>query len=296
MINPENAPADILVPGGKTFGRVRTIGKGRPIVLLHGWAANGEFFAGQTPLAGQGIELIIPDLPGHGPGAKPDSTLHLRDLADALAAFLHHARLIEPVLVGWSMGASVALDYLARENAAAIAGLVIVDMTPKVANDAAWRLGLANGQGAPEMIRAAEEMAKDWTSFAPRIAKALFARGAKADAATLAMATTAFSTRDPETMASLWRSLATADFRATLAGLRVPTLAILGARSRLYGPELAEWYRALATGMAAPLAVTRMADTGHSPHLEAPERFNAALLAFVERLSDKPAAYSDGSG
>lgn len=261
--------------------RVQVFGEaGRPVVFLHGWSAHGDFFTAQKPLAGQGLRLIIPDLPGHGPGATPDAGLTIADLSAALAEEIAARRLDRPVLVGWSMGASVALDYLAREDAMPVAGLVIVDMTPKVANDATWRLGLANGQGAAEMCRAADEMERHWPAFAPRIAKALFARGAVPDPAALDLANRAFSANDPATMAALWRSLAGTDFRALVPALPMPVLAMMGEASRLYAPETGGWYAAL----GGRVALARIAGAGHAPQIEQPERFNARLLAFLAAL------------
>lgn len=261
------------------FRRVQVFGAGRPVIFLHGWSAHGDFFAAQAPLAGPGVQLVIPDLPGHGPGAMPDARLTVAGLSAALAADIAARKPDRPVLVGWSMGASVALDYLSLPDAVPVAGLVIVDMTPKVANDATWRLGLANGQGAADMLRAADEMEHNWPAFAPRIAKALFARGGVPDPAALKLANEAFAANDPATMASLWRSLAATDYRDLLARLAIPVLAILGEKSRLYAPDLAEWYR-----MQPGVSVTRIAEAGHAPQIEQPARFNARLMDFLATL------------
>ena len=261
------------------FRRVQVFGAGRPVIFLHGWSAHGDFFAAQKPLAGPGVQLIIPDLPGHGPDASPDAHPSISDLSAALAMDIETRKLQRPLLVGWSMGASVALDYLSRPDAVPVAGLVIIDMTPKVANDATWSLGLANGQSAADMLRAADEMERNWSAFAPRIAKALFARGSTPDPAALALANKAFAANDPATMASLWRSLAATDYRDLLARLSIPVLAILGEKSRLYAPDLAEWYR-----IQPCVSVTRIAEAGHAPQIEQPMRFNARLMDFLATL------------
>lgn len=261
------------------FRRVQIVGEGRPVIFLHGWSAHGDFFAAQKPLAGPDVQLVIADLPGHGPEALADARLTIADLSAALAAEIAARRLERPVFVGWSMGASVAFDYLSRPDAVPVAGLVIVDMTPKVANDAAWRLGLANGQSAADMLRAADEMQHNWAAFAPRIAKALFARGSTPDPAALKLANEAFAANDPATMASLWRSLAMTDYRDLLARLPIPVLTILGEKSRLYAPDLAEWYQT-----QRGVSVARIAEAGHAPQIEQPARFNVRLMDFLATL------------
>lgn len=45
-------------------GHCLDIGHGRPLVLLHGWAAHAGFFAPQATLAWSGLRVIAPDLPG----------------------------------------------------------------------------------------------------------------------------------------------------------------------------------------------------------------------------------------
>ncbi len=254
------------------------IGEGRPVIFLHGWSVDRSFFSGQHRLADEGLRVVAPDQAGHRAG-ETAGPLAIADLSGDLAALL--AGLGRPALVvGWSMGATVALDHLARRGSAGIAGLVMVDMTPKVANDADWHLGLADGQSLDEALAAAERMQAGWPRYALRIADALFAAGREPDAALAAHARQVIAARDPAAMARLWRSLVEADHRDTIRGLDMPVLAVAGAQSRLYRPEVSAW---IAANAPRGEAVT-IADAGHMPHAEQPEAFNAALKAFAARL------------
>jgi pimeloyl-[acyl-carrier protein] methyl ester esterase len=249
-----------------------------PLVFLHGWSADGSFFAAQALLAEQGFRLLMPDLPGHGVGARPDASLTLARMADSLATLIDTLEGPEkPVLVGWSMGAFVCLDYLARYGAARVAGLAMIDMTAKVANDDGWRLGLASGQRAEDMVAQSGEMATQWPAFSARVSRAIFARGSTPEAAIVARTEAAMARNDGPTMAALWRDLARADFRADLAALDIPLLVVLGGLSRIYRPALAEWYR-----RTVPKAEVRVLEaSGHAPQIEEPEAFNALLAAFA---------------
>lgn len=256
------------------------IGAGRPIVFLHGWSARADFFAPQQALAGADIRFIAPDLPGHGRNQCPGVPLTIGNLADALAGMLATLDLAGAVLVGWSMGASVALDCLARHGAARAAGLVVVDMTAKVANDAQWTLGLRGGPTADDMMRAAVRMETHWTSYVERITPLMFAPSMRRDDPIYQRAAAAVAANDGATMAGLWRSLAAADHRETIRRLDLPVLAIGGAQSQLYGPEVARWIaRHARNGRALSIA-----GAGHAPQLEAPDAFNAAVRAFVDAL------------
>lgn len=256
-------------------------GRGRPIVFLHGWAVNADFFAAQEPLAGDAMRFIACDLPGHGRNQCPGVPLTIADLADALGGLMSALDLRGAVLVGWSMGAVVALDYLARMGTARVAGLVIVDMTAKVAAEAGWSLGLRHHPSADDMLRAAARMEADWPRYIERITPLMFAPGLAPDSALIRRAAKAVAANDGVTMAALWRSLAVVDHRATIAALDLPILAVGGAESQLYDQAVPAWIAAHARrGRALSIA-----GAGHAPQLEAPEAFNAALRAFAAALA-----------
>ena len=59
------------------------LGRGRPIVFLHGWSVDRSFFAGQHALADEGFRVVAPDQAGHRAGETAGS-LSLADLADDL--------------------------------------------------------------------------------------------------------------------------------------------------------------------------------------------------------------------
>jgi pimeloyl-[acyl-carrier protein] methyl ester esterase len=254
------------------------LGQGRPLLFLHGWSVDRSFFAGQHVLGREGFRVVAPDQAGHR-AVSPDQALTISDLADELPELLT-ALGDGVVIIGWSMGATVALDHLARRRPAGVAGLVMVDMTPKVANDADWRLGLADGQTLDEALDAAARMQGGWQRYAPKIADALFASGREPDATLADHARSVIAARDPAAMAPLWRSLVEADHRETISQLAIPVLAVAGAQSRLYRPEVSAWIADHAPrGCAAAIP-----EAGHMPHAEQPKAFNAAIRAFAAHL------------
>lgn len=259
------------------FRHVTEAGNGPPLILLHGWSAHGGFFEPQMELARLGRRIIAPDLPGHGRDRRPRSRLSIADLADALEDFLVTRDLHDVALVGWSMGATVAFDYLARHGAERIAALVVVDMSARIVNDEHWKLGLASGLDARGAEIAAEAMAQDWPRYARRIAPNLFAPGFAPDHELLAFAHGSIADNDGDTLASLWRSLARADHRPTLAAIATPCLVIAGEQSRLYRPAVTQWLASRIPGsrhVVIPAA-------GHTPQMEQPAAFNAAIAAFL---------------
>lgn len=86
-----------------------THGAGRPLILLHGGLGSGEMFGPVLPALGERHQVITVDLQGHGRTADIDRPIDMRLMADDIAAFIDHAGLDKPDLVGYSPGGGVAL-------------------------------------------------------------------------------------------------------------------------------------------------------------------------------------------
>jgi len=53
--------------------RLRVLGDGPPLVLVHGLGSRGEDWSGMIPtLAAHGFHVYVPDLLGYGRSSKPD--------------------------------------------------------------------------------------------------------------------------------------------------------------------------------------------------------------------------------
>ena len=97
----------------------RSVGSGRPFVLLHGLMGSGALLADQglvTALAGHGYQVILPDLRGHGDSGRPhDPACYPPDvLADDGLALLEQLGLDDYDLGGYSLGGKLVLRLLAR--------------------------------------------------------------------------------------------------------------------------------------------------------------------------------------
>lgn len=255
---------------------IRERGAGAAILLLHGWGCHGGFFHRQLRDLAADFHLLAPDLPGHGQTDASGPPLSIEAAADACADLLAVRGLNDVLLVGWSMGAGVAWSMLARHGFARIAGLVTVDMSPRVLNDATWRLGLRDGLDLARSDAAAAAMPAAWPTFTERIAQSLLAEGLPQDRAVAEWARSEVASCDPSAMSTMWRSLVGQDFRALLPHIACPALITYGGRSALYGPDVFSWTARQSRG-ARLVCFER---SGHAPHLTEPAVFNAALRAF----------------
>jgi pimeloyl-[acyl-carrier protein] methyl ester esterase len=255
---------------------VREAGAGLPILLLHGWSCHGGFFDKQARALAPRFHLLAPDLPGHGLTGRAGPALSIEAAADACAALIEARGLRGVLLVGWSMGASVAWSLIARHGLDRIAGLVVVDMSPRPLNDAEWRLGLRDGLDAARSEAAVAAMPAHWPAFTGRIVQSLVAEGTEPDPEFARWVRGEIAGNDAAAMATMWRSLMAQDCRDLLPRIDRPVLLAYGARSTLYAPEVFAW-----TAERLPrVRLARFDRSGHAPHLTEAGTFNAALAAF----------------
>src|SRR3546814_15900921 len=95
----------------------------------------------------------------------------IEQLAADVSGLAQSLDLQDAIGVGWSLGASVLWHVLTGPAAHRFAGSVVVDMTPRVMNDAPWRLGLS--KEACEARRPAIET--DFPTFATAAGEAISA-------------------------------------------------------------------------------------------------------------------------
>lgn len=251
-------------------------GSGRPIVLLHGLMAHGGFFEPQRPLASD-FQLVAIDLRGHGSsrgdGIRPDMDRIAADVTE----LVEHLDLRDAIGVGWSLGASVLWQVLAGPASDRFAGAVVVDMTPRVLNEGDWQLGLS-----PELCEARSAAIRDdYANFAVAAGLNIFAQPIEeARRAAADWAGAQFAKNDAATMSAVWESLVAKDYRRLLPRIEQPTLIIHGGKSQLYGAATAQ-HLASALPHACILTFER---SGHAPHIEQPELFNAAIRDFAASL------------
>lgn len=235
-------------------------------------------FDAQVEALSTQFRIVVPDLPGHGASPAFPGGSGFPLLADRLAALVAELRLQNFCLVGWSLGALVAWDLLARHPGIGAERLVTVDMVPRLLNDGDWAFGLRKGADHHVFDRQIELMKTDWAActalFVPRI---FAAANAARRQALIARTKSIALENDPESMAAIWQVMVEQDFRAVLMGLQLPSLVVAGAQSQLYPVTAAEWIAAQMP--RAQLAV--FGSSGHAPHMEQPEEFNQALADFA---------------
>lgn len=110
----------------------RVVGKGPPIVLVHGYTSSGWtnwVSSGWVEFLSANHTLLVPDLRGHGLSQKPYSTgaYSVHSLAEDVLAVMDREGFWRAPVFGYSMGGMVALELLLthpdRIEAAIIGGM-----------------------------------------------------------------------------------------------------------------------------------------------------------------------------
>ncbi|MCB9461577.1 MAG: alpha/beta hydrolase [Anaerolineaceae bacterium] len=103
------------------------IGKGQPLVMLHGWGASIDLV---WPLAEQfaplGYQIYALDLPGFGQSDEPPSAWSVFDYANSVVDYLDHHQLDQIFLFGHSFGGRLSL-ILGAEHGQRIKKIVLAD-------------------------------------------------------------------------------------------------------------------------------------------------------------------------
>lgn len=107
----------------------RQIGQGKPFIILHGFLGSSDnLFTVSKQLAANGFSVYLLDARNHG--QSPSSSEHNYALmADDLAAFIDSENLVDPVILGHSMGGKTVLQYAQKYDN--YEKLIIVDIAPK---------------------------------------------------------------------------------------------------------------------------------------------------------------------
>jgi 2-succinyl-6-hydroxy-2,4-cyclohexadiene-1-carboxylate synthase len=251
-------------------------GNGPPLLLIHGFTGRGSDWAPFLPVLRHSATTIAIDLLGHGGSDSPaDPARHAveRQAAD-VAAILHQVGMEPADLVGYSLGARVALR-MAVASPQAVVRLVLESPSAGIvagANRAARRV--ADEELARLLDRDGLEAFVDRWENLP-----VFGSERALAPAVRARLHAARLRNRPDGLAASLRGAGQGSMEPLhdrLAGVTAPTLVVAGALDEA-GTDRA---RAIAAEIpGARLEI--MEGIGHAPHREAPRRFRRLLLDFL---------------
>lgn len=250
----------------------RQRGRGPDLLLLHGWGTQGSIFSELMSRLEPAFRVTALDLPGHGRTPCGDG-LTLDVALAGLRASIAHLDLRRPALLGWSLGASLALAYAARYPDA-VSKLVLIAATPRFVRAADWAHGME-----PAVF---DDFAQGLLRAPAETLKRFFALQTLDDGeGRLSLHRIRHAVLDPlPDLRCLQGGLAmlqSVDLRARLAAVSQPVLVMHGARDRIASPAAG---RHLAHGLPHG-SLIEFSRGGHAPFLSAPAACAEAIKDFL---------------
>lgn len=248
------------------------LGKGKPIVLLHGLADTCHDWDAILPgLSEAGFCTYAPDLPGHGdsPRAKHPSDYTINNLMASLESWIDSLDLIQPAyLVGHSLGGYLCLEF-ARRHPDACQRLVLLDpfYTPRQLSPVIYNLLRRTTLTEKALHYAPTSLLTGALRLTPLIQAPIPPHHCRQKAQD-------FKRADPAVMripASMM------DLSTVLATIQIPTYVIWGKNDITLNTTL---FSELVSSL--PFASGKALEhTGHQPHIQCPEIVLQLILEFL---------------
>ena len=232
-----------------------------PCVFLPGWCVG----RGPLKLTVDAQNGQIFDLPGYG---NAPLITDFYAAADDIALRLETGT----ILIGWSLGAQLAIAIAARAPQK-VGKLVLIAGTVSFVQREGWPYAM------PPALLAdfASGVAADIEAMLPRFVGGFNRGDTRAKAVTLELLKLADPRPPSASLATGLNWLRDVDLRPLASQIKAPTLLMHGANDPLMPLAAAEALAALIPG--AELAV--FAECAHAPFLSQPEAFNARLSTFI---------------
>lgn len=247
-------------------------GSGRPLILVHGWGI-ARVWRYQIAEFSPFLRVITMDLRGHGESEGPGVDYSFDTLVDDLLALIRELGLDGATLIGWSMGASVAIKLMAERRPREVSSLVIVAGTPMFTADYEKREGRT---GIPRR----KGLSKTILSVMKRYVEASFARKAFVRNR-LWIVLNCGPWASLRTLFGYMKEMAGIDLTVPLSGIEVPSLILHGDADILCPVEGA--YLMAERIKGSRLEILHGAD--HSLCLTDAERVNAKIWEFIREGS-----------
>jgi pimeloyl-ACP methyl ester carboxylesterase len=113
---PPLEPGWVIADGRPVFHRHASVaGAAAPVAVhVHGFGISGTYLEPTAAALAHRFTTFVPDLPGMGRSRRPEHTLGLAGLADALVAYLDAVAVERATLVGNSLGCPVICEVATR--------------------------------------------------------------------------------------------------------------------------------------------------------------------------------------
>jgi non-heme chloroperoxidase len=257
--------------------RVADRGDGPAIALVHGWKGSHRLWDPVIARLEESHRVIAFDLRGMGESDKPRGAYDFDELAGDLGFVLEAFGVRDALLVGWSMGTTVALRYLDR-GGTLVGGLVVVNGPLRLTQAPDFPHTMTEAELEGHLTRLRDTWPAGEREFQ---AQTVLNR----DPALVDWLYSVALQTPLDVALRVVREQAKLDMREALARVQVPVLAAYSRHDPYYPASLAD---DVATRARDGQSVI-FEHSAHCTPIEEPDRFCEVLRAFAAQTSEKAA-------
>ena len=245
-----------------------TLGRGRPVLLLHGWLGSWELWRKTIEILSTEFKTYALDFFGFGESVDHAEDFSVDNFVNSVDQFIEHLGIPKAPLIGHSMGGTVALGASIRFPEKIVKTAVIG--SPIQGNSLNILLKFSGYQGIARIV---------WTT--PSLLK-LFMRGyayfiAKDGKAVGDMIVDDVSKITADSFFQSIGTLRETDLRDQIGGISMPLLGIYGKKDRIVNPKQSQVLKQYAPHSQ----IAWLEGSGHFPMMDEPDIFHQTVLDFL---------------
>ncbi len=249
-------------------------GRGKPLILIPGWSCSTKFFVRNFDELAKSYRVVSMDLRGHGESEKPARGYRIARFAKDLKDLLDSLDIRDANLLGWSMGGSVIWSYIDLFGNDRLDKLILVDQTPRQYHNPEWEWG-GGCRNAEELAIVTTRLEYDPVGVARGLVTACMAENPTPEEVDFFAGE--ILKCPPAVRAAIMADHTAQDWRDILPTISLPTLVMVGARSKVFPNQGVEY---AARNIPGCMTVY-FEKSGHMPFYEEPEKFNQVVKEFL---------------
>lgn len=245
------------------------------VVLIHGVSMSRRYFERQLEPLSANHRVVAVDLRGHGGSEKAESGHTIPQYARDLKLFVEELGLDRPVLLGWSMGAFVAWDFIRQFGTGGIRALIVVD---EAASDFLWEDFPHGFIDLPTLHSLMSDVQADKEAFLHHLVPLMFHNEPAPEDVEWMVAECDRLPIGP--LSAILFDQSVQDYRDVLPAVDVPTLVCWGRHDGLLPVSGASHLQE----HMPQVTVELFEQSGHCPFFEEADRFNEVAAGFLRSL------------
>lgn len=249
--------------------RVYDRGEGPAVVLIHGWKMSHRAWDRAFYHLAKKFRVISYDLRGMGESDKSARSDDFSQHADDLKCIIDSLALKDVTLVGWSMGCSVVLSTLGKDQDN-IARVALMNGPIKLINSESFQYGITRDH----LDQIITDLYTEWPERERDFTSKYFWKGHEVYVdwfVDIAIQTPL------ENVIAVVEEQAKLDFQPVVANADVPILALYGRHDSYYSVDLGHWIASTAKQGSCHI----FENSAHCPPIEETEEFVEVLSDFI---------------